>query len=286
MKRVVRRLRSNLRVPRAWVQHWWRKREKELAWPDVEFIIDHMPRRIWGGVGGDSQTGWAYQQGFFAALIQSHVKGESLNFLDFGCGIGKLTPISLSFTHPAGRYVGVDIMEDCIAYCREHYADLPRVDFALSREFNATYSASGAQPSSAAYGQDWPVEDDSIDIVTAVSVFTHLQETDAHGYMAKLHAILKPGGVAFLTFHIVEEPRLAPRFPDPAKLFDFHTRLPASKHWFTSRPARPEDAIAVNMQGLESLIADRFDLRALIRGSTTGGHDPFFQDLAVLRRRP
>jgi len=269
----------------------WRKLDKDKAWPDVEFFIDNTPIKIWGGVGGDSYTGWIYQQGFFAALIKCYAPHESLRIFDFGCGYGKVAPISVFFTHPDGKYIGVDLRQDCIDFCKYQYSHLPRVEFALTKGFNACYSEQKqtSTDKNVSYKQDWPVTDQFIDIVTAISVFTHLQEKDALDYMNKIYDILKPNGLAILTFHIVEEPRKQPTFISPEKphlvdVFDFHTPLPTTYNWFTSNPKRPEDAIAVNMKGLSSLMQGKFKMEFLIKGSTTGGHDPFFQDIVILRK--
>ena len=142
---------------------------------------------------------------------------------------------------------------------------------------------------SVSYGQDWPVTAESIDIVITISVFTHLQEADAFGYMNKIHSILKPNGLAILTFRIIEEPRKHPRFTSknksyPIDLFNYRTPLPPSYNWFTSNPELPESAIAINRLGLNNLVQEKFKVELLIKGSTDGGYDPFFQDMVVLRK--
>lgn len=268
----------------------FRQYDRALAWPDAEFFIDQAPPRIWGGVGGDSYTGWIYQQGFFAALIKSHVPGRSLKIVDFGCGFGKLAPVSTFFTAPDGSYLGIDIRQDCIDTCSRHYASLPRVSFHRSGDYNAMYSEKRSpELERSTVEQEWPVQPGSLDLVLSVSVFTHLQERQALHYIELIHRCLKPGGMAILTFHVVEEPRKPPRFRSAEKahldrLFDFSTRLMPSGNFFTSSPETPEDAIAVNEAGLHLLIDGRFELVSLIRGSTTGGEDPYFQDIAILRK--
>lgn len=289
MRRVLRFFRSS-------IIRLWRKLDSAKAWPDVDFFIDNAPKKIWGGVGGESYTGWIYAQGFFAALIKSHAPSSPLRIFDFGCGYGKLAPLSEFFCHPSGEYIGVDIRQDCIDFCKRQYAHLPKARFALSKDFNDTYSEQHpafpnfhTYPPQSTYGTDWPVDDESVDVIVAISVFTHLQEAEAHEYIRKIHRTLKPGGLAILTFHIVQDPQLGPRFtsttkPAITKLFDFHKALPPSCNWFTSVPERPEDAIALNMKGFENLVRGNFSVESIIRGSTTGGDDPFFQDIAILRK--
>jgi SAM-dependent methyltransferase len=268
----------------------FRQYDRELAWPDVEFFIDNAPARIFGGVGGDSYTGWIYQQGFFAALIKTYVPGTSLKILDFGCGFGKLAPVSTFFTHPNGHYLGIDIRQDCVDTCRRTYGKLPRVSFERSGDYNGMYSEQRSRAlENGARETPWPVAPGSIDLVVSVSVFTHLQERQAHYYVQQIHDVLKPGGTAILTFHVVGEERKPPRFTSPTKpqcvkLFDFSTPLPPSNNFFTNNPLTPDDGIAVNKAGLDALFKGRFEIVASLTGSTTGGEDPFFQDLFVLRK--
>jgi len=264
--------------------------EKARAWPEAEFFIENVPDEIWGEVG-DNYANWVYQQGFFAALIRCFASDESLKIVDFGCGHGKLAPVSVFFTHPEGEYLGIDINEGYINYCRRKYAQLPRVKLHVSKDYNPLYSPEqrSAAARSRSYGEDWPVAANSIDVVVAVSVFTHLQEADAFGYVNKIYKVLKPGALAMLTCHIVEEPRKQPGSivgynPFLVSLFKFATPLPPSNNWFTSNPGLPESGIAVNMAGLSSLVQGKFKIELIVRGSATGGKDPFPQDVVVLRK--
>ncbi len=268
----------------------FKRMERTSAWAETEYLIDNVPNEIWGEVG-DSFTNWVYQQGFCAALIRCFVRNESVKIVDFGCGHGKLAPVSAFFTHPEGEYLGIDIQESYINYCRHQYAQLPRVKFHVSKDYNPLYSQQqkSAVADGKSYGGDWPVTSESIDVVIAISVFTHLKEADAFGYVNKIHDILKPGALAILTCHIVEEPRKEPGFifkynPFLVSLFKFTTPLPTSNNWFTNNPPLPESGIAINMAGLNSLIEGRFKIELIMRGSASGGSDPFPQDIVVLRK--
>jgi 2-polyprenyl-3-methyl-5-hydroxy-6-metoxy-1,4-benzoquinol methylase len=156
------------------------------------------------------------------------------------------------FTHPSGEYLGIDINKSYINYCRQKYAQVPRVKFHVSQDYNPLYSPEqkGTMAGGRSYGEDWPVGASSIDVVIAVSVFTHLQEADAFGYVDKIYTILKPDALAMLTCHIVEEPRKQPGFifnydPFLVSLFKFATPLPPSNNWFTCNPALPESGFSL-----------------------------------------
>jgi len=268
----------------------FKRLERPRACPEVEFLIENAPGEMWGVVG-ESYTNWVYQQGFFAALMKCCAPQGSLRIVDFGCGHGKMAPVSMFFTHPAGEYLGIDIQESTIDFCRKKYSRLPGVKFHLSKDVNPFYPAqaqSGTSPNRAC-GQDWPVAPESVDVVIAISVFTHLKEAEAFGYADRIHTILKPGAVAILTFHILEEPRRKPvamlnYSPRLARLLEFPTALPGRYNWFTSCPDLPESGIAVNSAALNSLIQGKFRMESLVKGSATGGIGPLPQDVVVLRK--
>jgi len=278
-------------VYQAFCSRVFKRMEKSRAWPEAEYFVDNAPNEMWGVVG-ESYTNWVYQQGFFAALIKCFAPDKpSLKIVDFGCGHGKLAPVSIFFTHPDGEYLGIDIQESYIDFCRRKYSHLPGVKFHLSRDFNALYSIpkSNVISSNQSYGADWPLAPESIDVLIAISVFTHLQETDAFGYIDKIHSILKPGALAIITCHIVEEPRRQPGFifnynPVLASLMRFSTPLQGDCNWFTCYPELPESGIAMNMAGLNSLTQGKFKIEFITSGSATGGNDPLAQNVIVLKK--
>jgi len=281
----------------------WRRRDREYAWSGFRYLIDSAPEVIWGGVGGDSYTGWVYQQGYLSALLRQYTAGPSATILDFGCGFGKVAPITPALTYPEGRYFGLDIREECIEYCWRQYAHVPRVEFHCSRDYNATYSDSefaavpvgklvgertGERGRQNSYGRDWPVAEESVDLAVGMSVFTHLQEEESLGYMARIHEVLKPGGVAIFSMLIVGSPRVPSGFEAETQyirqVHDFLTSLPPSHEYFTSNPERPEDAIGVSMAGLEEMVRGRLSIEKIIWGSVLGGQEPFPHELVILRK--
>ena len=264
--------------------------DKKTAWPEMKFFIDNVPNKIWGGVGGNSYTGWVYQQGFFAALVKSYKNQDSLKILDFGCGYGKLAPASSFLTYPEGYYVGIDVMQHCIDLCKSKYSSLPRTSFVLSDDLNERYTVKefDADSIKKPCGNDWSINSRTLDVVMSISVFTHLQETDALAYINKIYEVLKSNGIAILTFHILQEPRKNPLFISEKgnnsldRIFKFQTQI--SPNWFTSSPELPERAIAISKEGLTNLIGDKFKIENHIKGTTTGSHSPFCQDVVVLRK--
>lgn len=113
--------------------------------------------------------------------------------VDIGCGCGR-------YAHPlrdyhfkserfAGKYVGVDIDEEMLDWCRKHY-DSERFSFFRSNHSSKAYR--GMTNGNSHYRI--PLEDESADFVFSTSLFTHLLEEQLMNYCQESFRILKPGG--------------------------------------------------------------------------------------------
>lgn len=117
--------------------------------------------------------------------------------LDLGCGCGKLA----RFLHlnPRLRYIGVDIFQPGILWCRRAFAgSADRFRFEHFDGYSATYNPDGRLKVT---DYALPAADGSVDVLVASSLFTHLLETDAVHYLAEIARVLKPGGQALISIH-------------------------------------------------------------------------------------
>jgi len=97
--------------------------------------------------------------------------------LDFGSGLGRvLIPFKQQF--PETRFTAFDIDPDMLGWARFLCAE---------RAERYTLSTDG-------------FADASYDLVYAISVFTHLDDTTDH-WLGEIRRLLKPGGRAFITYH-------------------------------------------------------------------------------------
>ena len=96
--------------------------------------------------------------------------------LDFGCGLGRVL-LHLRERWPADRFTGFDVDPLMLQWGR-YLLHRPEVAFLDSTT---------------------PLPDGRFDVVYAISVFTHLDES-ADYWLAEIHRLLKPSGRAFLTF--------------------------------------------------------------------------------------
>ena len=150
---------------------------KSFPLPSRDHII-----RVAGPIG---YTGFVFSGGSWfgkmCSVVEHHL-GQPLssiqNILDWGCGCGRI------LRHL--RHAGINNV---------HGADIDRfnVDWV-----NATFGAGSA--SVIHFDPPMPFQDNSFDLIYGHSVFTHLSIPDHRAWRDELHRILKPGGVALITF--------------------------------------------------------------------------------------
>ena len=134
-----------------------------------------------------------------------------------------------------------------------------------------------------------PLPSESIDLVTAFSVFTHIESFDT-AWLMELRRILKPGGIAWLTVHAERTwNEVAPGWP----LYD---ALKAHPDYAAMRklPGLPSDRVVFRWRSDRSYSSNIFYRNAYIeqtwgRFLTFEGMFPalpHFQDVVVLRKPP
>jgi SAM-dependent methyltransferase len=138
------------------------------------------PRRLMVRVAGTGDADWFLRGGRAGYdAIAAHVPlGELESVLDFGCGCGRVTRWWGDFS---GQVAGSDVSASAIDWCR---ANLPFGRF----ERNAL-----APP--------LVFEDESFDLVYALSVFTHLTADLQLAWRDEVRRVLRPGGLLLLTTH-------------------------------------------------------------------------------------
>jgi SAM-dependent methyltransferase len=241
--------------------------------------------------GSHSLSDWAYSIGVFHTVLR-YTLGErdKIDLLDVGCGTGRLALASKLLLGQDGRYVGVDVNAAEIEQCQRQYSD-SRFKFIHLPHKNRVYASDQAPTF-----EPYPLDDNSFDVVTALSVWTHLNEADATFYFREIARVLRPGGKAIVTFFLLDKRYHAFRQTSPASesaftfrrpdRYDFDRSVDGSDAWlYPAWAAQPEEAIGVTPAGIQRLEA-RSGLRLadVKHGYWTEQVGLHFQDILVFEK--
>lgn len=100
--------------------------------------------------------------------------------LDFGCGNGRLAVHAVPYLQ-GGTYIGTDIAPTFLAAAARRIAALPAAERCTVRLLHQT-------------DETFALDDASIDVACAYSVFTHMEHEDMHRYLVALRRVVRPGG--------------------------------------------------------------------------------------------
>lgn len=203
--------------------------------------------------------------------------------LDVGCGIGRMA-FPLTNYLKQGRYLGIDIVPQGIAWCQRHITpQFPHFQFQIADIYNDAYNPRGRYQASE---YSFPAEDASFDFAFLTSVFTHLLPEDAAHYLAELGRVLRPGGRVLGTWFVLNDESRAAMATRPGALNLSHVHQGDSQARVVD-PVTPESAIGFEQERIVAMHAAA-GLRIVepIRfGSWCGRTDYVsYQDIVVAER--
>lgn len=157
---------------------------------------DRFSRIIHGTTAPEGGPALVYETGLalFDKIVEHvYIRGD---LLDIGCGNGRLLPHVLPLV---SSYTGVDVDVDCIDFCRRELATPGyEISFRHLDVRNEMYNPAGSELD---VTEPLPAEDSSMDVVFALSLFTHLETfAAAEYYAAEIHRILRPSGQAVVSW--------------------------------------------------------------------------------------
>ncbi len=253
--------------------------------------IKNIPIRKFRTGGKNSYAEWAHVIGIFQTLIYEHLDTlESNKILDIGCGTGLVSMAAQNYVGKGGEYLGIDLNENEINFCKINYKT-PNINFKHVEANNAYYSPNGLKNN-----KPWEIDNNTIDLVTALSVWTHLNETDAIFYFKEVFRVLKPNGKAIITFFCLDDnytSTLNKRSNEKGKYhctsqmdWIFNAKAYNSENWFyPDRFDIPESAIGISEEGLNQLLKESgLKLIKHYPGNWKEIPGVFFQDIFVFQK--
>jgi len=264
----------------------FRRLERTLFFRNSSIL--HIPsfKLRGGGLGTITYGEWSYIIGIFQTLIYLNINKRPLRMLDIGCGVGRLYLAAKPYITPTDSFIGIDVTKSSVDICNAHYAQ-SNVSFVHIPSSNAYYSKDGAGRT------PWPIDDASITLATALSVWTHLNEADWRFNLGEVSRVLQPGGRAIISFFILDElydPSNTASSPShvlkPDQAWVFDTSAYGSAHWKCPNWAEvPEVAIAVDKPSFDEALNDaRLRLVSYYPGQWKNQPGVFFQDVAILEK--
>ena len=217
------------------------------------------PRRLRVRVAGTADAVWFLESGrLTAATIRDalHRQGVELipgrAVLDFGCGCGR---VIRHFAHLGLEAHGSDQDVELVRWCARNLTF-------------ATFLPNGFAPRSR-------YDDESFDVVYAVSVLTHLPEDLQLAWVSELRRVLRPGGVLVVTTHGgAYAGRLTPPERAAYEAGDLVVRWSSAAGTNLCTAFHPEPYVRARL-------ARDLDLAELVPQGAEGTPD---QDLVVLRK--
>jgi SAM-dependent methyltransferase len=200
---------------------------------------------------------------------------ERAHVLDVGCGCGVMVPDLQRMLGPEGRYIGFDVHEASIRWCRRRYAADRRFSFEVAR-VHTPYSPQFTTP---AAEYRFPVDDAWADFVLVKSVFTHLFEAEARRYLTEIRRALAPGGCALVSAFLLDPADAPSAGRVPVYQFPLGD---GPVRWMVA--ARPTAGVAYDHAHFSRVVANAgLEIRQRIRGYWHGGGvAPNLQDQLIL----
>ncbi len=117
-----------------------------------------------------------------AEVINRELPGDAVRVCEWGCGPGRvIAPLRRLLRHASVDLVGTDYNAATVAWCRRRLSDI-------------TFQQNELAP-------PLPFADASFDCVYALSVFTHLSESQHFRWTEELRRVVRPDGILMLTTH-------------------------------------------------------------------------------------
>ncbi len=135
-------------------------------------------------IDGYKKGGQASAEAMIGSIERAGIKRDAhIKLFDFGTGCGRILGPMIEMM-PNTRFTGSDIWDSAIAYDKKQFKDH---NFLVNK-----------------FDPPLDLPDNEFDVITAMSVFTHLDEQNQAAWLKELNRVASPGGYLLLSVHGVE----------------------------------------------------------------------------------
>lgn len=121
---------------------------------------------------------------------------------DFGCGCGRVARQLIQQREQPSHYLGIDLHAGMIRWCEEHLTPrAPQFAFLHHDVFDDSFNPGEGKPRI----ETFPAGDREFTLVNAISVFTHLTETQTPHYLREAARVLSNDGVVHASFFLFDK---------------------------------------------------------------------------------
>ena len=137
------------------------------------------------------------------ALVYPYIPADQYReVFDFGCGCGRVARQLIMQSPRPERYLGVDLHRGMIEWAQTNLSPAaPGFEFRHHNVYNTSFNPGDGLPEIAPL----PGPDATFTLVNALSVFTHLTESQTIFYFGEVSRILAPDGILNASFFLFDK---------------------------------------------------------------------------------
>lgn len=174
----------------------------KITHPDFPAMMHCLPLPhplLMGSTGTPDYGLFMLVGSWWADLVAHYLRDHAVVF-DLGCGCGKTARFLLGESR-VEKYIGIDVIHQSIEWAERFIRPLSknRFEFIHCDVHSGEYNPNGKIPATA---YRFPIEDVSVDLVFAASLFTHLLEADARHYLAECARVSKQNALLIVSIHV------------------------------------------------------------------------------------
>jgi len=169
-----------------WVRYYMQKfknrkinRDFKIKYPDVKLPPDYLIYESFQINYQKYYTDSIETVTWLTDHLRKHIELKDKRILDWGCGPGRIIRHLPNVVGNGCEYFGTDYNKKTIDWC--------------------VNNLSGIQFNNNSLAAQLPYEDNFMDVIYGISIFTHLSEQLHYDWYTELYRVLKPKGIMFLT---------------------------------------------------------------------------------------